>query len=133
MGSKDFNLCWHRSKSELSINRGVVRILICVDTDYNFDLLPLNFKLGWHKSKSKLWRGSKDFNWCWHKYQWRGGKEFNLCWQRQRIRSLCYKITKGGGDFPHLTSPSLILTLGFRFVSTQIKMFTSPLLILILS
>ena len=36
-GSKDFNLCRHRSKSELSINRGVVRILICVDTDLNLD------------------------------------------------------------------------------------------------
>ena len=34
-GSKDFNLCRHRSKSKLSINRGVVRILICVDTDLN--------------------------------------------------------------------------------------------------
>ena len=45
-GSKDFNLCRHRSKSELSVNEGEVRILICVDTDYNFDLLPLNSKLG---------------------------------------------------------------------------------------
>ena len=49
-GSKDFSLCRHKSKSYLSVNDGEVRILICVDTYYNFDLLPLNFKLGCHIS-----------------------------------------------------------------------------------
>ena len=52
-GSKDFNLCRHISKSELSINRGVVRILMCVDTDLN--------------PSSVLIEGGKDFNLCRHR------------------------------------------------------------------